>query len=103
MNKELEDRVVSEIEKLYGLIGFDANLVRYTLRYMESHKLTRRAEQPPVEISAIDKKRLEDIRERDIQRRIAESNGIIGGMRETFNVAFLLDYIDKLEGRSEEN
>jgi hypothetical protein len=47
-----------------------------------------------------DRARLEEIRAKDIQRRVAEDKGIMQGMRERMNVAFLLDYIDKLERRN---
>lgn len=97
MDKELSDRIQSKLEMRYGRELFT---VEEVVEVLEERKLTRRGEPHTPSVSDKDKEHLEKIRERDIQRRIAEEGGIIGGMRETFNIAFLLDYIDKLEGKN---
>jgi hypothetical protein len=98
MNRDVEDEawdVVAEAQRTY-LGDWNARAVRGTVADLKAAGLLIGS------TTDEDDARLEEIRARDIQRRVAENKGIMAGMREKMNVAFLLDYIDKLERRNAE-
>lgn len=95
MNRNTEDEawdIVADTQRTY-LGDWHAKSVRSTVAALKDAGLLIG------ETTEEDDARLAEIRERDIQRRVAEDKGIMQGMRERMNVAFLLDYIDKLERR----
>lgn len=97
MNRNTEDEawdIVADSQRTY-LGDWNARAVRATVAALRDAGLL------VGETSEEDDARLAEIRERDIQKRVAEDKGIMQGRREMMNVAFLLNYIDKLERRED--